>query len=49
MDVEPATAEDTLKLKKIAGGTFSWTCKAMILKSNGKYVACSINTMPHGE
>ena len=47
-DVEPATAADTVKLKKIAGGKFSWTCHAVILQANGKYVACSINTLPHG-
>ena len=48
-DVEPATAADTAKLKKIAGGKFSWTCHAVILQANGQYVACSINTMPHGQ
>ena len=48
-DVEPATAADTSKLLKIAGGTFSWDCHPVILKSGGKYVACSINTMPHGD
>ena len=47
-DMEPATASDTAKLKKIAGGTFSWTCHAVILQAGGKYVACSINTLPHG-
>ena len=48
-DVEPATAEDTAKLKKIAGGSFSWDCIPVILKAGGKYVACSINTTPHGD
>ena len=48
-DVEPATAADTAKLKKIAGGKFSWVCHAVILQAGGKYVACSINTMPHGD
>ena len=47
-DVEPATAADTAKLKKIAGGKFSWVCHAGILMANGQYVACSFNTMPHG-
>jgi len=47
-DVEPATKSDTAKLKKIAGGKFSWVCHPVILPANGKYVACSINTMPHG-
>ena len=48
-DCEPATAADTAKLKKIAGGSFSWDCIPVILHSEGKYVACSINTMPHGD
>ena len=48
-DVEPATKADTAKLKKIAGGKFSWVCHAVILMANGQYVACSINTMPHGD
>lgn len=48
-DVEPATKSDTAKLKKIAGGKFSWTCHAVILQAGGQYVACSINTMPHGQ
>ena len=48
-DVEPATASDTAKLKKIAGGSFSWDCIPVILHAGGKYVACSINTKPHGD
>ena len=48
-DVEPATAADSAKLLKIAGGTFSWDSHAVILYANGKYVACGINTMPHGD
>ena len=48
-DVEPATAADTAKLKRIAGGDFSWRSEAVILKAGGKYVACGINTEPHGD
>jgi hypothetical protein len=48
-DVEPATAADTAKLKRVAGGHFSWRSEAVILKASGKYVACGINTMPHGD
>ena len=47
-DCEPASASDTAKLKKIAGGKFSWDAHAVILYAGGKYVACAINTMPHG-
>ena len=48
-DVEPATAADTAKLKRVAKGNFSWKSHAVILKSGGKYVACGINTEPHGD
>ena len=48
-DVEPATAADTRKLLKISGGKWSWDSHAEILISSGKYVACAINTMPHGD
>ena len=48
-DVEPATKKDTAKLLKIAGGSFSWDSHAVILHAGGKYVACAINTKPHGE
>ena len=48
-DIEPATAEDTEKLRKISGGEFNWDSQAVILYSEGKYVACAINTMPHGD
>ena len=48
-DVEPATRSDTAKLLKIAGGHFSWNSHAVILHAGGKFVACAINTMPHGD
>ena len=48
-DVEPATAADTAKLLRIAGGSFSWKSHAVILKAGGKYVAAGINTEPHGD
>ncbi len=48
MDVEPLTAEDTEKLKKIYGGTWSWKRRAVVLVADGKYIAASINGMPHG-
>ena len=48
-DVEPATAADTAKLLRVANGKFSWKSHAVILKAGGKYVACGINTEPHGD
>ena len=49
MDVEPATASDTGKLRRIAGGTFSWKSHAVVLIKAGRYIAVGINTMPHGD
>ena len=48
-DVEPATYTDTQKLLKISNGKFSWKSHAVILSAGGKYVACGINCMPHGD
>ena len=48
MDIEPLTAEDTAKLKKLYGGTWSWKRRSVILVADGKYIAASINGMPHG-
>lgn len=48
-DCEPVSRSDTAKLLKIAGGTFDWDCHAVILYADGKFVACSINTKPHGD
>ena len=48
-DIEPATREDTERLKKIVGGEYSWDSRAVILNAGGYYVACAINTMPHGD
>ena len=49
MDVEPATASDTEKLLKIYGGEWSWDQRPVILIADGKYIAASINGMPHGD
>lgn len=46
-DVEPKTAEDTERLKKIYG-SWSWDSRPVILIAGGKYVAAAINGMPHG-
>ena len=47
-DVEPVSKTDTANLLRIAGGEFSWTSHAVILMYNGQYIACGINTKPHG-
>jgi len=48
MDVEPCSKYDTEQLWHIAQGYFSWKCHPMILIVGDRYIACSINTMPHG-
>ena len=48
-DVEPATKADTEKLKRIAGGSFSWKSHAVVLIVKGRYIAAAINTKPHGD
>ena len=48
-DVEPASSADTAKLLRVAKGKFSWNSHAVVLSAGGKYVACGINTMPHGD
>lgn len=46
-DCEPLTAEDTAIMKKIYGGQWSWTRRAIIVTVNGRQLAASQNGMPH--
>ena len=48
LDVEPKTASDTARLKKVYGGTFSWDSRPVLLIAGGKYYAAAMNSMPHG-
>ncbi|NLY61747.1 MAG: LysM peptidoglycan-binding domain-containing protein [Clostridiales bacterium] len=47
-DCEPLTKKDTEIMKKIYGGSWSWSRKAIIVEVNGKKMAASMNGMPHG-
>ena len=47
-DVEPLTAEDTAKMKKAYGGSWSWNRRAIWVRVGGKTYAASMNGMPHG-
>jgi LysM repeat protein len=47
-DCEPLTAEDTAVIRRIYGGKFSWEREAIIVQVNGKKMAASMNSMPHG-
>lgn len=48
-DAEPLTSLDSAEMKDIFGGSWSWKRRAALLTVDGKrYLACSINGMPHG-
>ena len=47
-DVEPLTKQDTYILKQIYGGRWSWDRRAIIVELDGRYIAASMNGMPHG-
>lgn len=46
-DSEPLTAEDTAIMKRIYGGTWSWSRKSVIITVDGYKFAASIIGMPH--
>ncbi|MDD4493915.1 MAG: peptidoglycan-binding protein [Eubacteriales bacterium] len=46
-DCEPLTANDTAKMKKAYGGTWSWVRRAIIVDVDGTKMAASMNGMPH--
>ena len=48
LDVEPKTAADTARLKKVYGGTWSWDSRPILLIARGRYYAAAMNGMPHG-
>jgi LysM repeat protein len=47
-DVETLTLSDTNKMKEIWGGAFSWVRRPVIIKFNGRKIAASAASMPHG-
>ena len=47
-DVQPLTKADIAAMKKVYGGTWSWTRRAVFVTIDGKNYAGSINGMPHG-
>lgn len=46
-DVEPVKASDTAVMKKMMGGKWSWNRRPIIVVYNGRYLAASMNGMPH--
>ncbi len=47
-DTEPLTAADTATMKRVYGGSWSWTPRAIIVSVGGRHIAASMNGMPHG-
>ena len=47
-DVQPLTAADTAKMKKVYGGSWSWNRRAIWVTIDGVSYAASMNGMPHG-
>lgn len=47
-DIQPLTKEDTAKLKKVYGGSWSWKRRAVFVTIDGVNYAASIHGMPHG-
>jgi len=46
-DVETLTANDTMVMKSIWGGEFSWVRRPVIIEINGRRIAASATAMPH--
>lgn len=47
-DSEPLTSEDTAIMKRIYGGSWSWSTRGIIVRVDGRDIAASMNGMPHG-
>ncbi|WP_156889717.1 hypothetical protein [Paenibacillus harenae] len=47
-DVQPVTKEDTRIMKHIYRDKWSWKRKAVLVHAEGKWIAASMNGMPHG-
>jgi hypothetical protein len=47
-DIQPVTAADTMVLKEIYGGEWSWQRRAVVAQISLSRLAASINGMPHG-
>ena len=46
-DCEPLTAEDAATIKRIWGGSYSWSTRAVIVEVDGRRIAASMSSMPH--
>jgi len=48
-DVEPLTKRDTRLLLQMYSGRWSWSRRAVIVELGGRYIAGSMNGVPHGQ
>ena len=47
-DCEPLTAKDAAIIKEVWGGICSWKERAVIIEVDGRKLAASMSSMPHG-
>lgn len=47
-DVQPITKQDTKIMKEIYNGEWGWKRRAIIVMSEGRWIAASMHGMPHG-
>ncbi len=47
-DCEPLTAADAATMKSIWGGNYSWVPRAVLVQVNGRKIAASVTSTPHG-
>ena len=47
-DCEPLTAQDAAVIKQVWGGAYSWKERAVIIEVDGRRLAASMASMPHG-
>ncbi|GAX91603.1 hypothetical protein EFBL_3293 [Effusibacillus lacus] len=47
-DVQPLTEQDSHVMKEIYNGKWSWRRRAILVKTDDKTIAASMNGMPHG-
>lgn len=47
-DCEPLTSTDAATMKALWNGTYSWTTRAALILVDGRKIAASVTSMPHG-
>lgn len=47
-DCEPLTAKDAAMMKEVWGGAYSWKLRPVLVEIDGRKIAASMASMPHG-